>query len=63
MAGPDGARWFTEWASCRLGRIATDGTITHLDLPGAEPHGLTVDPAGYLWVAMESGALVQVSPS
>ncbi|MFE3317722.1 virginiamycin B lyase [Nocardia sp. NPDC059195] len=63
VAGPDGALWFTEWASCRLGRITTDGEITHLDLPGAEPHGLTVDLVGDLWVAMESGALVQVSLS
>ncbi len=62
VTGPDGALWFTEWASGNLGRIDTDGKIDHLTLPGAEPHGLTVDSTGHLWVAMESGALVEVSP-
>ncbi|WP_067862560.1 Vgb family protein [Nocardia shimofusensis] len=62
VAGPDGALWFTEWASSRLGRMTVDGTVTGLSLPGAEPHGLTFAPDGSIWVAMESGALVRVRP-
>lgn len=62
VAGPDGALWFTEWASSRLGRMTVDGAVTGSALPGAEPHGLTVAPDGSIWVAMESGALVRVRP-
>jgi virginiamycin B lyase len=35
-AGPDGALWFTEGTSNRIGRSAVDGRVTEFTLPGAD---------------------------
>lgn len=48
--GPDGAIWFTELTTDKIGRITTDGQITEYDLPdGAGPHDMVLGPDGALW--------------
>jgi virginiamycin B lyase len=54
VAGPDGALWFYETGSNRIGRITTDGQITEYPIPTAdasEPYQgfLGVGPDGALW--------------
>ncbi|MRG59174.1 virginiamycin B lyase [Agromyces sp. CFH 90414] len=51
--------WFTEWGADRLGRIDATGRLSEFDLSGfgEEPHGLTVDADGVVWVAFESGSV------
>ncbi|WP_382308556.1 hypothetical protein [Herbiconiux sp. UC225_62] len=63
-ADPAGGFWATLWGSNQLAHIALDGTIEIVDLPGShsEPHGLAVAADGTVWVAMESGALLAVTP-
>jgi virginiamycin B lyase len=50
--GPDGALWFTEFTSKKIGRIPTTATPENLQLiefaaPG--PFGITTGPDGALW--------------
>ena len=59
MASPDGGCWATLWGSGQLARVSADGSVTLTDLPGQEPHGLTL-VGDEVWVAMESGSVVQV---
>jgi virginiamycin B lyase len=57
-AGPDGAMWFTERAAGRIGRIASDGTITEFALPGgSQPVGIVSGPGEDLWYADRSGRI------
>ncbi|MFK4543568.1 streptogramin lyase [Streptomyces tendae] len=59
--GPDGALWFTEWGTGRVGRITVDGRLGSYALSRAdsEPHGITVH-GGALWCALESGSLARI---
>lgn len=59
-----GGFWFTLWGANQLGHITPSGEIEVLDLSDehSEPHGLAVAPDGTIWVAMESGALLAVTP-
>jgi virginiamycin B lyase len=61
---PAGGCWFTLWGSNQLGHITLEGEISLVDLSDthSEPHGLAVAPDGTIWVAMESGALLAVTP-
>jgi virginiamycin B lyase len=61
---PAGGFWATLWGSNQLAHITHEGEIEVRDLPGAhsEPHGLAVAQDGTVWVAMESGALLAVTP-
>ena len=57
-AGADGAMWFTERTGGRIGRIASDGTITEFALPaGSQPVGIVSGPGGHLWYADRSGRI------
>jgi virginiamycin B lyase len=48
--GPDGALWFTESRSGKIGRITTSGVFTEYALPaGYQPGGITAGPDGALW--------------
>ncbi len=49
--GPDGALWFIEPTANKIGRIATDGTITEFGIPtpASLPQGITAGPDGALW--------------
>src|SRR5258707_5139054 len=56
--GPDGALWFTEFGTNKIGRIATTGAITEFQLSlglNAGPAGITAGPDGALWFANSSG--------
>ncbi|UQU68033.1 hydrolase [Couchioplanes caeruleus] len=61
-ADTDGACWVTLWGSGQVARVAADGEVTVVDLPGKEPHGLWVEDSR-VWVAMESGSLVAIEKS
>jgi virginiamycin B lyase len=61
--GPDGAMWFTEFHNAKIGRIASDGTITE-DPPststqltaGADPAGIVTGSDGNIYFSeFESG--------
>jgi virginiamycin B lyase len=48
--GPDGALWFTESVSGKIGRITTDGEITEFPIKGSGIlHSITMGPDGALW--------------
>jgi hypothetical protein len=50
-AGPDGALWFTEQGTNKIGRITTAGMITEFSTLTANsgPFGITAGPDGALW--------------
>lgn len=52
-AGPDGALWFTEYISNKIGRITTAGAVTEYTVPtpNSGPYGITTGPDGALWFA------------
>jgi hypothetical protein len=49
--GPDGALWFTENASNKIGRITTAGAIAEFPIPtaGSGLRGIITGPDGALW--------------
>jgi CSLREA domain-containing protein len=55
--GPDGALWFTEQATDRIGRITTTGAFTEyvLPSPGSSPNDIAVGPDGALWFTERYG--------
>ena len=54
--GPDGALWFTNVFNSSIGRITTDGTITHYTGTGINsPYRIVAGPDGALWFT-ERGA-------
>jgi streptogramin lyase len=57
VAGPDGALWFTESASNRIGRITTSGAITEYPLPtpASAPTGIATGADGALWFTEKAG--------
>ncbi len=59
VADPAGGCWATLWAAGRLLHIDARGVTEQFDLPGREPHGLTLNDT-HVWVAMESGVLAAV---
>jgi streptogramin lyase len=54
-AGPDGALWFTEYSSRKIGRITTSGVFTEYTQPpqsqGSAPWGIAAGPDGAMWFA------------
>jgi virginiamycin B lyase len=57
-AGPDGAVWFTEQNTNKIGRITTSGVITEFAIPTSNsvPYGITTaGPDGALWFVEEGG--------
>lgn len=49
VAGPDDAIWFTRSGDNRIGRIASDGTQSTVEVPGGSPYGICVGPDQALW--------------
>ncbi|OAF12442.1 hypothetical protein AYJ54_06330 [Bradyrhizobium centrolobii] len=62
--GPDGALWFTEFTSKKIGRIPTTATAENLQLieftaPGSSgPLGIATGPDGALWFTEEAGGKI-----
>ena len=57
VQGPDGALWFCESGTSKIGRFDPDrGTFTEFDLPtkNATPIGITAGGDGNLWFAEKS---------
>src|SRR5581483_8285365 len=57
-SGPDGALWFTEFSSNKVGRISISGTVTELAAPQScygGPQGITGGPDGALWLTQNQG--------
>jgi virginiamycin B lyase len=52
--GPDGALWFTESNSNKVGRITTAGVITEFPIP-TKGFGITAGPDGALWFTSGNG--------
>lgn len=50
-SGPDGALWFTEYNTNKIGRISTSGAITEYPVISAAsyPYSITTGPDGALW--------------
>jgi virginiamycin B lyase len=55
-AGPDGALWFTECSSNKIGRLTTAGVLTEFSIPTAAsgPRGIVAGPDGALWFTENS---------
>src|SRR2546429_324107 len=53
--GPDGALWFSEQTSNRIGRMTPSGILTEYAVPtdGAGPSSITVGTDGAMWFAEE----------
>jgi virginiamycin B lyase len=49
VAGPDGALWFTESSTQKIGRITTDGTITEIATPNMQPQSIAVGSDHNVW--------------
>ena len=49
--GPDGALWFTEYTTGKIGRISTAGVITEfiVPTPNSGPRGIVAGPDGLIW--------------
>ena len=57
--GPDGALWFTEFGADKIGRRATDGTITTYPVGASgQPADIVTGPDGNLWFTQDSGNAV-----
>lgn len=57
ITDPDGALWFTEFGSNRIGRLTPGGSISEFALPTATSttDGITVGPDGALWFTEARG--------
>ena len=62
-ADADGGVWATLWGTDAVAQVDADGELALHPLPDreSEPHGIAVAPDGSVWVALESGVLVQLS--
>ncbi|MFN8539220.1 MAG: SMP-30/gluconolactonase/LRE family protein [Thermomicrobiales bacterium] len=68
LTGPDGALWFTQGHKLSLGRITTDGQLSHVMLPArySYPTAIAVGADGNLWVTGDagfSGEIWRVTPA
>jgi virginiamycin B lyase len=49
--GPDGALWYTEFGSSKIGRISTAGVVTEFATPpNSTPYGIATGSDGALWI-------------
>jgi hypothetical protein len=63
-AGPDGALWFAETGSGKIGRITTGGTITEFPFfAPSTPNNITTGPNGGLWFTTSAAPLGEAAGS
>jgi len=63
VEGPDGAVWFTEYATGKVGRMSPDGQLTEVDLGSlSSPMGIASGPDGNVWVTAVGG-LWRITPA
>ena len=62
-ATPDGGCWVTLWAASAAVRLDFAGQVTQevALAAGAEPHGIAIESARSVWVALEAGALAHLT--
>jgi streptogramin lyase len=66
VVGPDGALWFAESGTNKIGRMTTSGAVTEFDLPtpGATPYDIASGPDGNLWFTENSvGQVGRITPA
>lgn len=59
-AGPDGALWFAEQGSNKIGRITTGGVLTEYPIPtsNSNPDAITAGSDGALWFAEQQASKI-----
>jgi streptogramin lyase len=65
-AGPDGALWFTESATNRIGRVTTDGVFTEFLIPTSEstPTNIVSGPDGNIWFTeFDASQIGRITPA
>jgi hypothetical protein len=60
---PDGALWFTEQSSGKIGRITTGGVITEVVSGGSDPLGMTAGPDRALWFMLFHNSAIARAPA
>lgn len=61
VIGPDGAIWFTEFLTDKIGRLTNDGKLSEISLgQGAGPHGIAVASDGSVWFTEEKSNKIGV---
>jgi len=57
VGGPDGALWFTEYNTGKIGRITTSGEFTEFETSGVgtAPMHIVVSPDKKLWFTEAGG--------
>jgi hypothetical protein len=60
---PDGALWFTEQSSGKIGRITTGGVITEVVSGGSYPLGMTAGPDRALWFMLFHNSAIARAPA
>ena len=61
--GPDGAVWFGESRTAKIGRVAPDGAITEFSTTtGSPPYQLATGPDGNIWF-VDGGSIGRMTPT
>ena len=61
--GPDGAVWFGESRTAKIGRVAPDGSITEFPTAGGSPpYQLATGPDGNIWF-VDGGSIGRMTPA
>ncbi|GIH08888.1 hypothetical protein Rhe02_69550 [Rhizocola hellebori] len=60
VAGSDGALWFTEYRTHKIGRMTTDGEVAEYDA-GPNPFAITSAPDGTLWYTGGDNAVNRIT--
>lgn len=64
MSGPDGALWFVDPETSKIGRITTAGAVSEFALPEkSRPEWLTTGPDGDIWFSESSGNIGTMTPA
>ncbi len=64
--GADGAMWFSEHGTGKMGRIASDGSIREfaLSAPSSQPRAIALAADGNVWIGMfAAGRVARITPA